>query len=89
MNGMAANLVEREAALQVLADSLREAMGGAGHTVLVGGEAGIGKTSLLKALAASRGEARLWWGACDALETPHPLAPLHDIACAGEAGFQA
>jgi hypothetical protein len=22
----------------------------------------------------------VWWGACDALQTPHPLAPLLDIA---------
>ena len=22
----------------------------------------------------------VWWGACDALDTPHPLAPLLDIA---------
>jgi DNA-binding CsgD family transcriptional regulator/tetratricopeptide (TPR) repeat protein len=83
---IATNLVERDAALQVLVEGLRDAAV-AGHTVLVGGEAGIGKTSLLKALAANRGDARLWWGACDALQTPHPLAPLHDIVRGGEAGF--
>ena len=22
----------------------------------------------------------MWWGACDALDTPHPLAPLLDMA---------
>ena len=22
----------------------------------------------------------VWWGACDALDTPHPLAPLLDMA---------
>jgi DNA-binding CsgD family transcriptional regulator/tetratricopeptide (TPR) repeat protein len=82
-------LVERDAELQVLADRLRGIAGGTGHAVLVGGEAGIGKTSLLKALAAARGEAQLWWGACDALQTPHPLAPLHDIVRGGEAGFRA
>ena len=82
-------LVERDAALRVLADRLRGVSGGIGHAVLVGGEAGIGKTSLLKALAAARGEAQLWWGACDALQTPHPLAPLHDIVRGGELGFRA
>jgi DNA-binding CsgD family transcriptional regulator len=86
---IASGLVERDAALQVLTDRLRGVAGGTGHTVLVGGEAGIGKTSLLKALAEARGEAHLWWGACDALQTPHPLAPLHDVVRGGEAGFRA
>lgn len=82
------SLVERDAMLQVLAECLRGVTGGIGHTVLVGGEAGIGKTSLLKGLAAARGDAQLWWGACDALQTPHPLAPLHDIARTCEPGFR-
>jgi DNA-binding CsgD family transcriptional regulator len=29
----------------------------------------------------------LWWGGCDALQTPHPLQPLHDIARSAEVGF--
>jgi len=81
-------LVERDAALQVLGECLRSVACGAGHTALVAGEAGIGKTSLLKALAARRGEATLWWGACDALQTPHPLAPLHDIARSAQVRFR-
>ena len=60
---------------------------GSGHT-FVGGEAGIGKTSLLKALAERRGDALLWWGACDALQTPQPLAPLLDIARNTEVAFR-
>ncbi|MEO8523846.1 MAG: AAA family ATPase [Caldimonas sp.] len=60
---------------------------GTGHAVLLGGEAGIGKTSLLRELTQRRGEALLWWGACDALQTPHPLAPLHDIARSAEVSF--
>jgi DNA-binding CsgD family transcriptional regulator len=72
-------LVEREALLQGLADLLA---GAAGQVALLAGEAGIGKTSVLRAAAlahAARG-GTVWWGACDALETPHPLAPLLDIA---------
>lgn len=84
-----AGLVEREHALQLLADRMRDVAGGVGHMVLLGGEAGIGKTSLLKALASSCSTVRLWWGACDALQTPQPLAPLHDIARTGEGGFEA
>ena len=81
-------LVERDAPLRALEDCLRSVVGGTGHAVLLSGEAGIGKTSLLKALAARRGDALLWWGACDALQTPHPLAPLHDIARTAEVGFR-
>ncbi|HEY8976342.1 MAG TPA: AAA family ATPase, partial [Burkholderiaceae bacterium] len=71
-------LVERDAALLTFEHQLAAARQGGGHLVLVSGEAGIGKTTLLKAMAARRGDAALWWGACDPLETPHPLAPLHD-----------
>src|ERR1700712_4561519 len=71
------DLVEREAALA----SLRQALPGAashGCIALVAGEAGVGKTSLLRTLAGIH--PLVWWGACDALQTPHPLAPLLDIA---------
>ena len=45
------------------------------------GEAGIGKTALVEGfLAAHRAEARTLLGRCDALFTPQPLGPLHDIA---------
>jgi DNA-binding CsgD family transcriptional regulator len=81
-------LVERDAVLQLLEERLRSVAAGGGHTVLVTGEAGIGKTSLLNALAARRGDATLWRGACDALQTPHPLAPLHDIARSCKVGFR-
>ena len=74
------DLLERDSALASLRTRWREAGAGTGHTVWLAGDAGIGKTSLLKALAADCGPARIWWGACDALQTPHPLAPLHDIA---------
>jgi DNA-binding CsgD family transcriptional regulator/tetratricopeptide (TPR) repeat protein len=83
------DLVERDAALHILTDRLSRVASAGGHTVLVSGEAGIGKTSLLHALAGQRGPAVLWWGACDALQTPHPLAPLHDIARSSDAGFAA
>jgi DNA-binding CsgD family transcriptional regulator/tetratricopeptide (TPR) repeat protein len=81
-------LVERDTVLQMLEDRLRSVATEMGHTALIAGEAGIGKTSLLKTLAARRGQAQLWWGECDALQTPHPLAPLHDIARSCDVPFR-
>ncbi len=74
-------LLERDAPLRSLGDSLREARTGVGRIALVCGEAGIGKTALVETfIAAHRTEARLLLGRCDALFTPQPLAPLHDVA---------
>jgi predicted ATPase len=74
-------LLERGAFLSSLEGSLDAAAGGHGCMVLVGGEAGIGKTSLVRAFCERHGaDARVLWGACDALRTPRPLGPLLDIA---------
>lgn len=81
-------LLERDAPLNQLEDLLRGVAGGTGHVVLLGGEAGIGKTSLVAALAERHSEIGLWWGACDALQTPHPLSPLQDIARTANVGFR-
>ena len=81
-------LVERDALLAQLEDLLQGLAAGSGQIVLLGGEAGIGKTSLLGELRAKAGDIRVWWGACEALQTPHPLAPLYDIARANEVGFR-
>jgi DNA-binding CsgD family transcriptional regulator len=48
--------------------------------VLVAGEAGIGKTALVRRFCAGLGSVRVLSGACDALHTPRPLGPLLDIA---------
>ncbi|GAA0706359.1 AAA family ATPase [Dactylosporangium roseum] len=70
-------LWERVDALAVLDGLLRDARRG-GRVALVAGEAGIGKSSLVRAFAASvRG--RVLWGGCDPLVTPRALGPLHDI----------
>ena len=76
-NGVAMELVERESVLQTLQGLLRSTAL-RGQVALVAGEAGIGKTSVLRVVAADWDN--VWWGACDALQTPHPLAPLLDIA---------
>jgi predicted ATPase len=46
-----------------------------GCAVLVTGEAGIGKTSLVRGFCGRAGRPVLW-GACDALRTPSPLGPV-------------
>jgi DNA-binding CsgD family transcriptional regulator/tetratricopeptide (TPR) repeat protein len=67
------------AALAGLLDGVRAS--GQGRMVLVGGEAGVGKTALLRAFCEEQpGKVRILWGACEPLHTPHPLGALHDVA---------
>jgi predicted ATPase/DNA-binding CsgD family transcriptional regulator len=74
-------LLERDHALCQLDAALHDAAAGQGRMVLVGGEAGIGKTALIDRFTAiHRASTRVLWGACDALFTPRPLGPLYDIA---------
>jgi DNA-binding CsgD family transcriptional regulator len=73
-------LIEREQELALLADLLDSvAMTGNGHLVLIGGEAGVGKTSLVRSVVAAT-DISCFAGACDSLFTPRPLGPLLDIA---------
>jgi DNA-binding CsgD family transcriptional regulator len=52
-----------------------------GRFVLVAGEAGVGKTTLLRRFCSDgSGDARVLWGTCDSLFTPQPLGPFLDIA---------
>jgi DNA-binding CsgD family transcriptional regulator/tetratricopeptide (TPR) repeat protein len=73
-------LLEREKCLADLAAWMGEAAARGGCIALLGGEAGIGKTSLLHEFSSQLGRSRVLWGACDALFTPRPLSPLQDIA---------
>lgn len=74
-------LLEREEFLISLRTQFEKAAEGEGHCVFVSGEAGIGKTSLIKAFCREKkNEANIYTGTCDALFTPRPLAPLYDIA---------
>ncbi len=82
------SLVERTSALADLRGWNDEAQAGHGRLVLISGEAGIGKTSLLREFVASHPQGsrtirpRLLWSACDTLATPRPLGPLADVAAA-------
>ena len=51
-----------------------------GRMVLVAGEAGIGKTSLVRAFCGRARGVRVLSGGCDALHTPRVLGPFVDIA---------
>jgi DNA-binding CsgD family transcriptional regulator len=74
-------LLERDACLDELGMALQNAVSGEGRVALVSGEAGIGKTSLVEWFARQRrASVRVLWGACDALFTPRPFGPLHDMA---------
>lgn len=77
-------LVERDDLLGWLAGALRSAARSPGRVVFLEGESGVGKTSAVHALAERRDSGvHLLWGACDALATPRPLGPLHDMASHG------
>jgi DNA-binding CsgD family transcriptional regulator/tetratricopeptide (TPR) repeat protein len=74
-------LLEREDALAALHAAYSEAETGSGRLELISGEAGIGKTALVRAFCETyAASARVLWGACDALFTPRPLGPIVDIA---------
>ena len=80
-------LLERQAELEMLGTAVERAGTGRGSAVLVLGEAGIGKTSLVHAfLAAAAGRARVLAGACEDLLTPRALGPLRDAARSASGG---
>jgi DNA-binding CsgD family transcriptional regulator/tetratricopeptide (TPR) repeat protein len=73
-------ILEREAELAALAAAAREARDGSGSVVLVSGEAGIGKSSLVDGIrAVLPAEGRILVGYCDDLATPRVLGPLRDL----------
>jgi DNA-binding CsgD family transcriptional regulator len=83
----APELLERSAALAVLVEALESvAASGVGRLALVRGEAGAGKTALVRRFCESCHGASVFWGACDPLFTPRPLGPLIDVAAAAGIG---
>ena len=79
--GSASALLERTEGLRVLEGALREVgASGEGRLLLVMGEAGVGKTALLRRFSrAQEGRTRVLWGSCEPLVTARPLGPLFDV----------
>lgn len=73
-------LLEREEALADLTGALAAARRGRGRVAIVSGEAGLGKTSVVRTfLAGLDPGVAVREGACDDLLTPRPLGPIHDL----------
>jgi len=78
---MPPTLLERDDTLTALNRAIGDAAAGRGSMVLVTGEAGIGKTALVRTFAATAaGGARVLLSACDDLIAPRTLGPLRDAA---------
>ncbi|HEV8461580.1 MAG TPA: AAA family ATPase [Gaiellaceae bacterium] len=74
-------LLEREAELDLLGRALSDAAAGRGSVVVVVGEAGIGKSTLVNRFVTSLdGTTDALVGLCDDLTIPRPLAPFRDLA---------
>src|SRR6476661_3971242 len=73
-------LIERDSFLTALRSQFERVSEGEGRSIFVSGEAGIGKTSLIKAFCNEvKNKCNAYLGICYALFTPRPLAPLYDV----------
>src|SRR3954465_1802466 len=73
-------LVERSEVLAFLQTQFENVAEGEGRCIFISGEAGIGKTALIKAFCKQQANGcNIYQGTCDAMFTPRPLAPLYDI----------
>lgn len=80
-------LLEREGELGLLSRAVAEAAAGTGSLVLIAGEAGMGKTSLVRALRANLARGVTFVsGACEPLTVPVPLAAWRELVEAAGGG---
>jgi predicted ATPase len=73
--------LERAEGLRALEGALTAVVAsGEGRLLLVTGEAGVGKTALLRRFSRSQERTiRVLWGSCEPWVTPRPLGPLFDV----------
>ena len=71
-------LIERAGFLASLEGLLGEALDGSGRLVFLGGEAGVGKTTLAAALADAAAGREVRRGSCDNVTTAEALGPILD-----------
>ncbi len=74
------DLLERERAIATLRQVLASTRSGDGSLIFISGDAGVGKTTLVRAFCSQAADARILVGACDGLRTPRPLGPFVEIA---------
>jgi predicted ATPase len=72
--------LERHGELDAIGAQWRRARSGRGGIVVVTGEAGAGKSTLVDAFVGDGLGVPVLWGACDQLSTPRPLGPVRDLA---------
>jgi DNA-binding CsgD family transcriptional regulator len=81
VGGQTTMILERESELAQLAEMLDGIESSGGRVVLVRGEAGIGKSTLINRFLDDVHErAHTLFGACDDLLTPQPFGPIWDVA---------
>ncbi len=74
-------MIERAQQLSMLRDAMAAVhQTSIGALVLIGGEAGVGKSALVRSFARGLTGTRVLVGACDATSTPRPLGPFLDVA---------
>ena len=79
-------VIGRDREIALLEDQLVEAIAGRGRAVLVSGEAGLGKSALIRRFverARARG-ARILTGECTEIEARRPFGPFIDAFAAGD-----
>ncbi|MGH2492826.1 MAG: ATP-binding protein, partial [Candidatus Limnocylindria bacterium] len=79
-------LIGRDTEMGRLDALLREAIDGRGRTALVSGEAGVGKTAVVRHFVqrAHAEGARVLWGECTEIDARRPFGPFMDIARAAD-----
>lgn len=81
LSSYATDSLEREQALLCLQRLHQRASAGQGGILLLTGEAGLGKSSVLRHWARELDAgSQLWWGGCGDLFSPRPMGPLRDMA---------